>query len=71
MEQIECILSEIPGVSEMLTIPGVGMITVAEFLAEVGDFSGYTHPRQIQKVAELNLKENSSGKHKGQTHITK
>ena len=71
MRQIETIVSDIPGVKQMLTIPGVGMITVAGFLAEVGDLSHYTHPRQIQKLAGLNLKENSSGKHKGQTRITK
>ena len=44
---------------------------MAGFLAEVGDLSHYRHPRQIQKLAGLNLKENSSGKHKGQTRITK
>ena len=31
----------------------------------------YGHPRQIQKLAGLTLKEYSSGKHKGQTTITK
>ena len=71
MKEIEVILAEIPGVPKMLTIPGVGLITVAGFLAEVGDLSHYKHPRQIQKLAGLNLKENSSGKHKGQTRITK
>jgi transposase len=71
MREIEVILSEIPGVTQMITIPGVGWVTVAGFLAEVGNLSHYSHPRQIQKLAGLNLKENSSGKHKGQTHITK
>ena len=71
MKEIEVILAEIPEVPQMLTIPGVGLITVAGFLAEVGDLSHYRHPRQIQKLAGLNLKENSSGKHKGQTRITK
>ena len=67
MEQIENILKEIPGTQEMMTIPGVGIVTVAGFLAEVGNLENYHHPRQIQKLAGLNLKENSSGKHKGQT----
>lgn len=31
----------------------------------------YRHPRQIIKLAGLNLKENTSGKHKRQTKITK
>jgi transposase len=71
MEQIENILKEIPGTQEMMTIPGVDIVTVAGFLAEVGNLENYHHPRQIQKLAGLNLKENSSGKHKGQTRITK
>ena len=71
MTQIEIILKKIPGTEEMMSIPGVGMVTVAGFLAEVGNLEGYRHPRQIQKLAGLSLKENSSGKHKGQTRITK
>ena len=71
MTQIEIILKQIPGTEEMMSIPGVGMVTVAGFLAEIGNLDGYRHPRQIQKLAGLNLKENSSGKHKGQTRITK
>jgi transposase len=71
MIQIENILKEIPGTAEMMSIPGVGMVTVAGFISEVGNLEGYRHPRQIQKLAGLNLKENSSGKHKGQTRITK
>ncbi|MBP1962249.1 IS110 family transposase [Paenibacillus aceris] len=29
----------IPGTAKMLTIPGVGIVTLAGFLAEVGDLS--------------------------------
>jgi len=70
-EQIQEMLKDIPGTSQMMTIPGIGWITVAGFLSEVGDLSKYDHPQQIQKLAGLNLKENSSGKRKGKTHITK
>ena len=45
--------------------------TGAGFLAEVGDLTVYEHGQQIIKLAGLNLKENSSGKHKGQSRITK
>ncbi|EGD50583.1 transposase IS116/IS110/IS902 family protein, partial [Thermoanaerobacter ethanolicus JW 200] len=31
----------------------------------------YEHPKQIQKLGGLNLVENSSGKHKGETTISK
>jgi len=55
----------------MLAIKGVGRDTVAGFFAEVGNLQDYSHPRQIIKLAGLSLKENTSGKHKGQTKITK
>ncbi|GED17286.1 IS110 family RNA-guided transposase [Aneurinibacillus migulanus] len=71
MERVERMVHTIPGATQMMTIPGVGFVTVAGFLAEVGDLNGYSHPRQIQKLAGFNLKENSSGKHKGRTRITK
>ena len=62
---------QVPGVKEMLTIKGVGIATAAGFIAEVGDIRRFSHPSQIQKLAGLNLVENSSGKHKGQTTISK
>lgn len=74
-EQLEIEIQElalqVPGVKEMLTIKGVGIITAAGFVAEVGDIKRFTHPSQIQKLAGLNLIENSSGKHKGKTSISK
>lgn len=71
MMSIEEILFQIPGAQEMLSIPGVGVTTVAGFLSETGDLNNYSHPNQIRKLAGLNLKENSSGKHKGKTTISK
>lgn len=71
MVKVEAILSEIPGAKEMMLIPGLGLVTVAGFLSEVCELAQYAHPRQIQKLAGLTLKEYSSGKHKGQTTITK
>nr|WP_176444793.1 IS110 family transposase [Paenibacillus herberti] len=71
MEQVMVILDSIPGAAQMLTVPGVGAITVAGFLAEVGDLNNYDHGQQIIRLAGLNLKENSSGKRKGRTSITK
>ena len=74
-EQLEIEIDElalqVPGVKEMLSIKGVGLITAAGFIAEVGDIKRFTHPSQIQKLAGLNLIENSSGKHKGKTSISK
>lgn len=75
LETHETLLKElvlhVPGAHEMMEIKGVGNITVAGFFAEVGDLSQYKDPRQIIKLAGLNLRMNQSGRHKGQTTITK
>lgn len=71
MAHIQNLLQSLPEAAAMLSIPGVGEITVAGFLAEVGDLKNYTHWRQINRLAGLNLKENSSGLHKGKTTISK
>lgn len=71
MEELERLCQKIPESRQMLAIKGVGLITVAGFLAETGDLRRFESPRQIQKLAGLSLKENSSGKHKGQTTISK
>lgn len=60
------------GYSEyLLSIKGIGIVTAAGFLAEIGDISKYESYKQIQKVAGLNLKETSSGMKKGKTKISK
>lgn len=71
LTQIEQTAATIPGAEQMQSIPGVGLITVAGFLAEVGDLQAYAHSQQIVRHAGLSLKENSSGVHKGATVITK
>jgi len=70
-EKVEKLLENMPEAKYMESVKGVGFMTVAGFIAEVGDVNNYDHPKQIQKLAGLNLKENSSGKHQGQTRITK
>lgn len=55
----------------MMSIPCIGIITVAGFLAEVGDLSRYDHSQQIVRHAGLSLCEDSSGLRKGETVITK
>lgn len=55
----------------LLSIPGVGIVTAAGFLGEIGDPQNYVSWRQIQKLAGLNLVENSSGQHKGKRGISK
>lgn len=68
---VEELLYQVPNIKELLAIKGIGVVTVAGFIAEVGDIGRFEHPKQIQKLAGLNLKENSSGKHKGKTTLSK
>ena len=58
-------------VEKLLAIKGVGVVTIAGFIAEVGDIRRFKSPKQIQKYAGLELVESSSGKHKGKTRISK
>ena len=49
----------------------VGKATAAVFKAGVGDFRDFDSPEALLKMFGLNLKEKSSGKHKGQLKISK
>lgn len=71
MEVVESLCRQIPEVKELLEIKGIGLTTVAGIFAEVGDIRRFTSPRQLQKLAGLAIAENSSGKHKGQTEISR
>lgn len=75
LEKVTAVLEaetlKIPYTEKLLSIKGVGLITVAGFLPEVGDIRRFDSPKQIQKLAGLELKENSSGKHLGRTSISK
>jgi len=71
MALVETLSKQIPGMEEILSIKGVGLIMAAGYVAEVGDAFRFEHSKQIQKLAGLNLKENSSGKHKGKSTISK
>ena len=62
---------EVPNVEKLLAIKGVGLSTVIGFIAEVGDIGRFTDPRQVQKLAGLEITKISSGKRKGQPGISK
>jgi transposase len=68
---LETLVIQIPHAEKLLAIKGIGILTVAGFFAEVGDLSRFKSPKQIQKLAGLAITENSSGKYKGQTRISK
>ena len=71
MTLIESLVKQIPMAEKLMEIEGIGIKSVSGFLAEVGDVSRFDSPKQLQKLAGLAIRENSSGKHKGETTITK
>lgn len=68
---LEEMIQKVQYVEKLFAIKGVGSVTIAEFIAEVGDIRRFKSPEQIQKYAGLELVENSSGKHKGKSRISK
>jgi len=71
MSAVEALCGQIPAVEELLKIKGIGIVTIAGLFAEIGDVGRFESPRQLQKLAGLALTENSSGKHKGKTEISR
>ena len=57
--------------NQLLGIKGVGIVTAASFLGEVGDPLRFQNARQIANYAGYNLVEDSSGKSKSGTCISK
>lgn len=70
-EEIKDMFSDFPPYQRVLTIPGVGPITAATFLAEIGDIECYDHADQIIKLAGLDLASVQSGKYQSQRKISK
>ena len=75
LEQIEALLSElvltVPHSDTLLDVKGIGKLSTAVIISEIGTIQRFSSPRQIISLAGLSLRENSSGKHKGQTTISK
>lgn len=69
--RMAALLDEIDYAQLLLSIPGIGVVTVAVMLGELGDLRGYHNARQVLKMAGLNLYETSSGQKQGNKHITK
>ena len=70
-EEMSRHLKEIPYSGLILSIKGVGMVTTAGLIGEVGDFSKFHTKEELLKLAGLDLFEISSGKHKGNRRISK
>jgi len=64
-------LQAIPYSDSLLSVKGIGEVTVAGLIGEVADFRQFHTLREILKLGGLDLFEISSGKHKGNRHISK
>jgi len=64
-------LERIPFSDRLLSIKGLGIVSVAGIIGEVGDFSKFSTQPEIMKLAGLDLYEISSEKRKGQRRISK
>jgi transposase len=64
-------LQQIPYSSWILSMKGIGEITAAGLIGEVGDFNRFPMASEVEKLAGLDLFEISSGKHRGNRHISK
>jgi transposase len=70
-EEMVRYLQEIPYSDSLLSVKGIGEVTVAGLIGEVADFRQFHTLREILKLGGLDLFEISSGKHQGNRHISK
>lgn len=71
IEVLETLCIQVPNSEKLLSIKGIGILTVASFFGEVGDIRRFNSPKQIQKLAGLAIANNESGKHRGKAGISK
>jgi len=64
-------LSNISWSRYLLSIKGIGEITVAAVIGELAAFKNFKTGSAVEKYVGFNLFEISSGKHQGQRHISK
>lgn len=70
-QEMAAYLAQIPYSQSILSVKGIGIVTAAGLVGEVGDFRRYATLGEVIKLAGLDLYEVSSGQHKGERHITK
>lgn len=64
-------LEQIPYSRVILSLKGIGPVTTAGLIGEVGDFTKFGTISEVMKLAGLDLYEVSSGKHRGKLRISK
>lgn len=69
--ELQGLLETVPEATYLHTLPGLGWVTVAGLIAEIGPFDRYRHGRQLVKLAGLQPSRRESGERAGRTPITK
>jgi transposase len=60
-----------PPTQSLLSIPEIGAVCAATIIAELGTPDDFESPRQVLKLAGMNLVEKSSGMHRGRARQSK
>jgi transposase len=69
--QLKRMLKDIPSASYLMSIPGIGPLSAAVFLGELGDPAHFHNARQIVKYAGYDPQESDSGSRIGRRFISK
>jgi transposase len=69
--QMKSMLKEIPSSEYLLSIPGIGTLSAAVFLGELGDPAYFQNARQIVKYAGYDPQESDSGSRVSRKFISK
>jgi len=70
-KQMEELLNQIPCAGYLLSIPGVGLLSTAAFLGELGNPAHFTSAKQIIKYAGYDPQERDSGQRISRRRISK
>lgn len=70
-EKISQCLKQVPYSENLLTIKGLGELTLAVIFSEITDIRAFSSAKKIEKLAGYNLFEVSSGNHRGKRRISK
>lgn len=70
-KQMGKLLEDVPYAKNLLSIPGVGVVSCAVFLGELGNPSHFKSPKQIIKYAGYDPQEDDSGQSIGRKRISK
>jgi len=70
-KQLKCLLKETSAASYLMSIPGIGPLSAAVFLGELGDPTHFHNARQIVKYAGYDPQESDSGSRIGRKFISK